>query len=523
MSKWQSAQATLDAEADKAKAAGTEREAEQDSRRELFQAFSRATVSELQLLHELRIPYRAARKGNDVRLVSWDTTKRAKLLRERMRRLRELVAALRRHQWDHWIDQLKASSAKVVLLAVSDGESDATLRKLLKSSPQLDYDLNDALDETMEFIWPDAGAADRPLSSLRLLIKLRDDETYRQGVLQREVRERLREYEGLAEELRGLLVRHRKLTPGDRLTDFFLESPLVRILYSRAPDDLAKADDALAMSLAEVIDALTFDAEDEEVERMWQIIDEHCGPMGSGDMEFGADGTIRIPEESVRAYGVLLDQINLGPAPGFARKFPISSFDAKIVEGDVPSVCPKADRKLPEEFLPQVLAVFQDHGLVGEGQTIHWVGSQSKIEHVCTCYTSDGKLRADQPKAGKSKERGRRTGLSELQIDAQVLSLLVTFYKYESGTISDERQITGKYVVEKIHIPKERITESFTRLFGRADGRTGFQVHLALLRSGKLGQKLEQILGETPQATGWGHTIDGSTNPDRRSEDDGSD
>jgi hypothetical protein len=98
------------------------------------------------------------------------------------------------------------------------------------------------------------------------------------------------------------------------------------------------------------------------------------------------DSEIRANPNLVKTHGLLLDQINLGPRPRFGNKFPISDFDAIVVEGDTPSVCPKTDRPIDVEWLPTILQVFRRVGLVKAGQTIHWVGSQSKLEHVCTCF-----------------------------------------------------------------------------------------------------------------------------------------
>lgn len=101
------------------------------------------------------------------------------------------------------------------------------------------------------------------------------------------------------------------------------------------------------------------------------------------------DRDYQVNESLQWAYGELLDYVILGPAPGFGNKFPISTFDAKIVAGDRPTICPKADRKPPPEILPIILGVFLRVGMVKAGQTIHWVGSQSKIGNLCTCFMAD--------------------------------------------------------------------------------------------------------------------------------------
>ena len=108
-----------------------------------------------------------------------------------------------------------------------------------------------------------------------------------------------------------------------------------------------------------------------------------------------------MPEWAVQQHGVLLDYIMLGP-PGSGNGFPISSFDAKVVQGGVPSVCPSADRELPEALLPTVVEVFANRGLLKPGQTIHWVGSQSRIENLCTCDLAAKESRSERAAAKKA-------------------------------------------------------------------------------------------------------------------------
>lgn len=89
-------------------------------------------------------------------------------------------------------------------------------------------------------------------------------------------------------------------------------------------------------------------------------------------------------------YGFLVDVIILGPTPAHGNEFHIMSYHVVPVVGSKPSVCPKAAPKLPVEYLGQVETRFRELGVVKEGQTIHWVGDQRKVETVCTCsLTSD--------------------------------------------------------------------------------------------------------------------------------------
>lgn len=113
---------------------------------------------------------------------------------------------------------------------------------------------------------------------------------------------------------------------------------------------------------------------------------ERCAHATELPLERDVEGNLRAPAWAIAAHGLLLDQIELGPRPGFGNRFPISDFDALVVDGDTPSICPKTDRPISAEWLPTILGVFRRAGLVKPGQTIHWVGSQSKLEHVCTCF-----------------------------------------------------------------------------------------------------------------------------------------
>jgi len=105
--------------------------------------------------------------------------------------------------------------------------------------------------------------------------------------------------------------------------------------------------------------------------------------------------------------GIALDAIMLGPLPTSGNEFTIYDTDVFIVNGDTPTVCPKTDRPIGAEWLPDILKVFQRLNRVKAGQTIHWVGTQSKLEHVCTCFRNGAKPDASNGKTLRGK-RGRK-------------------------------------------------------------------------------------------------------------------
>ncbi len=102
--------------------------------------------------------------------------------------------------------------------------------------------------------------------------------------------------------------------------------------------------------------------------------------------EINEAGEIRMPASLEIDHGFLLDQIHLGGG----NLFPISTFDAKIINGDSPTVCPKTDWPVGDEWLPTILGVYKRVGMVRDGQTIHWVGGQQRLETVCTCFGVPG-------------------------------------------------------------------------------------------------------------------------------------
>lgn len=153
----------------------------------------------------------------------------------------------------------------------------------------------------------------------------------------------------------------------------------------------------------------------------------------------------RVPEDDIKKYGLLLDHILLGPRPGFGNRFPISDFDAKIVDGKKPSICPRTDRPVPPEFLPLILSVFQRLGYVQEGQTIHWVGNQSRIENICTCKLE---------KAGKQK-RGRPPK-ADLVKDRRIVEAWKSGQYRSKDQLAQELNLTVKDVRRAIDRDRKR-------------------------------------------------------------------
>ncbi len=84
----------------------------------------------------------------------------------------------------------------------------------------------------------------------------------------------------------------------------------------------------------------------------------------------------------------LVDMIQLGEG----RTFPIYRYWCQPVEGNEPSICPNADppaapqdRAVLRQYLLAIEQRFRDLHLVGDGQTIHWVGRQASLGTLCRC------------------------------------------------------------------------------------------------------------------------------------------
>jgi len=102
----------------------------------------------------------------------------------------------------------------------------------------------------------------------------------------------------------------------------------------------------------------------------------------------------------------LLDEITLGEG----RRFPIRRYWCKPAPGPTPSICPNADppaedadRKALLVYLPRIAKRFRELHLIGEQQTIHWVGRQASLGTVCRCHLTSGE---SKPEAGQESEDG---------------------------------------------------------------------------------------------------------------------
>jgi hypothetical protein len=192
-------------------------------------------------------------------------------------------------------------------------------------------------------------------------------------------------------------------------------------------------------------------------------------------MEITSDGQIRLADRAVAAHGVLLDQINLGPRPGFGNKFPISDFDAVVVDGDTPTVCPKTDRPIPAEWLPTIEGVFKRVGLVKPGQTIHWVGGQAKLENICTCFREGfpkpaATLTGNAPNSGLIERL--LAGPDDAELSPREMAMLEAHLAQpvSMATIQREKQATGESATNAQR-NKLKLIRDFNR--NLRDGATG--------------------------------------------------
>src|SRR5947207_15063273 len=77
-----------------------------------------------------------------------------------------------------------------------------------------------------------------------------------------------------------------------------------------------------------------------------------------------------------------LDYIRVGEG----RLFPIMRDWCLAVPGNRPTLCPNADppaderdRQALQRYLPEIERLYREAGLLGDGQTIHWVGRETRI------------------------------------------------------------------------------------------------------------------------------------------------
>ena len=83
---------------------------------------------------------------------------------------------------------------------------------------------------------------------------------------------------------------------------------------------------------------------------------------------------------------VVIDAITLG----CGKQFPIRGRYGIGVKAASPSLCPKANPNLPQEFLTDVERRFKEMGLVGQDESLHWVGDQADISTLCMCFRPGG-------------------------------------------------------------------------------------------------------------------------------------
>jgi hypothetical protein len=179
----------------------------------------------------------------------------------------------------------------------------------------------------------------------------------------------------------------------------------------------------------------------------------------------------KVPAFEAAAFGVLLDGIAIGPKGGFGNWFPISDFDARIVDGDAPSICPNADRRPPAAWLPTILEAFRRAGLAKPGQTIHWVGSQSKPENVCICGATPAAAAspapmaaASKPKAKKAKQAWRSDG------ELKLIAALTKHHRYADGGVLNQEAIGNNELAKQAGAGKARASAFFKKRFGGYKG-----------------------------------------------------
>lgn len=79
------------------------------------------------------------------------------------------------------------------------------------------------------------------------------------------------------------------------------------------------------------------------------------------------------------------------PLPG-GGSFPVWSHYVAVLpapqagEAVYPWICPNAVPQLPKAYGPIIEKVWRDKGLATDGDFLHWVGAQDRIEGVCTCF-----------------------------------------------------------------------------------------------------------------------------------------
>jgi hypothetical protein len=116
-------------------------------------------------------------------------------------------------------------------------------------------------------------------------------------------------------------------------------------------------------------------------------------------------------QKTIRAGNFKIDDLRLANG----KQFPIFRMDCKPSTLSVPSICPGAEPKLPVELRPdgdmlsEIEARFRELCLIGEEETIHWVGRQATPATHCTCDLLPSA-------AGSGTNPSRRRTLRQLRI-----------------------------------------------------------------------------------------------------------
>lgn len=58
----------------------------------------------------------------------------------------------------------------------------------------------------------------------------------------------------------------------------------------------------------------------------------------------------------------------------------------QLRQDKIARVCRSASPQLPAAYLNRVQRMFLDAGIFESDRVLHWVGYQTEIEHVCTCF-----------------------------------------------------------------------------------------------------------------------------------------
>lgn len=104
-------------------------------------------------------------------------------------------------------------------------------------------------------------------------------------------------------------------------------------------------------------------------------------------------------QADLRGTNFLVDAVFL-PGGGW---FDVRRDDVKPSRASLPSVCPRAIPKPPEELRPPGVLLadlefrFRDLGLVGRDESIHWVGRQQHREEWCSCELAPAELAGPRP------------------------------------------------------------------------------------------------------------------------------